>query len=776
MRLNTNDIEQLNSSKCQDILSIHKAVLHDRFEHIKDSSNLSIKSNNKEVRSIPSDVCTLSSSTVENLQNDITNIDYKENINEENVMQTTYSKDFPNKQPSTLIALRPRSTRHAFAAPTYRSISTPNSFRTATNLGILSTVDGPHQSTYSTDYIGCWTPQPDSPIRTATSSGTRANKPHPKKDFLTCRNEENQLLQLDQPSSPTPAVRESLTQRDKKLSPHRHSEADLIQSLVYNRPKFIQQLTGEQYAFLNEMRLKSTYQKDFNIVNQYRQQRNLDHDSIKSVHETHPLSITHLHFSKPSWKVKNKADFISTNEEFINGILRLTVPCTRYGSNKNHQRITRGINYYVTFSEICPDTYAHVLLDSTFLLMCPMKYIQQHRKFKMPIKSIINNSLTDDEDYHDGCLSSNLIMLRSRGENIQFITKLNLWGLKLKNVSMLKCMPNLKIINMSSNCLQSLESFTTCLNLCELYLRNNHIVNINEVGHLKYLNKLEKLWLNGNLCCDYFKNYDKNNTIQCNNASIRYRCTVIRNLQRLIHLDQEDITSEERELSEEYGVFLIAPPPQQTIGEQSQSEISDSTVTNTYQNNTEESTNIQSITDITLSSDVEMKRQEHHSHLSVTKNDSQANNANSFNEVISLNGVKEVTNNNNVNIKSLCIKRKCHNRSYLQDVTLKETNKIRQEYGLKPINKNKISSPAKRFQPVDRKNEKIVRNSIIRLLKTLNYDSLERIIQAAEKRLLRLTGLTNSLKLQSLLVNEDNDNEWTPNGTYDCSNYMNDNK
>ncbi|VDO86001.1 unnamed protein product [Schistosoma mattheei] len=89
------------------------------------------------------------------------------------------------------------------------------------------------------------------------------------------------------------------------------------------------------------------------------------------------------------------------------------------------------------------------------------------------------------------------------------------------------------------------------------------------------------------------------------------------------------------------------------------------------------------------------------------------------------------------------------------------------------------------MQSIDQKNEKIVRNSIIRLLKTLNYESLERIIQAAEKRILRLTG---SSKLHSLLVNdnvvvvveeeeeEENNNEWTLNGTYDCSNYMNGDK
>ncbi|XP_018644762.1 leucine rich repeat protein, putative, partial [Schistosoma mansoni] len=164
-----------------------------------------------------------------------------------------------------------------------------------------------------------------------------------------------------------------------------------------------------------------------------------------------------------------------------------------------------------------------------------------------------------------------------------------------------------------------------------------------------------------------------------------------------------------------------------------------------------------------------------------TKKESQINNVD--NDIIkdprSTNDIVQLINNN-IDSKSSFVKRKGRNRSYLQDVTLKETNKIRQEYGLKPINKNKISSPAKRLQSIDQKNEKIVRNSIIRLLKTLNYESLERIIQAAEKRILRLAGLTNSSKLQSLLVNgdvvEENDGEWTPNGTYDCSNYMNGDK
>ncbi|CAH8541509.1 unnamed protein product [Schistosoma turkestanicum] len=397
----------------------------------------------------------------------------------------------------------------------------------------------------------------------------------------------------------------------------------------------------------------------------------------------------------------------------------------------------------------------------------------------MPVKDIVSNSLTDEGQYQDGYLSPDLIMLRSRGENIQFITKLNLWGLKLKHVSALKCMPNLKIINLSSNCLRSLEPFSGCLNLCELYIRSNHIVNIDEVAHLKYLSMLEKLWLSGNPCCYFFKNSEGNVKVP-RDPSVVYRCSVIRNVRSLMHLDQEVITFEERELSEEFGILLTAPPPQLTTDEQCQSEISETTLTD--QNYIEESTNTHSVIDITLSSDVEMKKDGYRSVLPNRKNKgSELNNPNSekVKNPKSTNGNVELINNN-TDSRLPFVKRKCRNGSYSLDVTLKETNKIRQEYGLKPINKNKISTPAKRLQSTDQKNEKIVRNSIIRLLKTLNYDSLEKVIHAAEKRILRLAGLTNSLKLQSLLVNGDapdqNDNEWTPNGTYDCSNYMNGNK
>ncbi|VDQ17535.1 unnamed protein product [Trichobilharzia regenti] len=125
------------------------------------------------------------------------------------------------------------------------------------------------------------------------------------------------------------------------------------------------------------------------------------------------------------------------------------------------------------------------------------------------------DTVTEETKSDDSSLSCNLIMLRSRGENLQFITKLNL----------------------CANSLTTLEPFVNCFNLCELYVRNNQIVNIDEVAHLKYLHKLEKLWLSGNPCCHFFKSFEENDTTSID-SSIVYRCTVIRNLRCLIHLDQ----------------------------------------------------------------------------------------------------------------------------------------------------------------------------------------------------------------------------------------------
>ncbi|CAH8863361.1 unnamed protein product [Trichobilharzia szidati] len=377
-----NDNETLNSSKCQEelLLSIHKLPLYERQGHKDDNArNLStkLKRNNagKESLNTPSDTHRSTVTQRDKISTDRTtttttrtDLDCKEGFDpqcnltsdQDTIEQTTYTKDFGYKKAPTMIALRPRSTRHAFAAPTYTSISTPNTYRSNTCLEIIKSIDGPHQSVYSSDFIGCWTPQPMASIRTATSSGTRANKPHPRKDFLTYRNDESYLSSSDKLNSSNSTVCESPTSSDDKhFSPHRHTETDLIQTLVYNRSKIGQHLTIEQDAFLNRLRLQSTYQKDFRGLSypycqSYQKQKQAEGNSDVNILSPsnysqgklgtpiHPLSITHLHFNKPTWKYRNNTSMQENGEEFMNGVLRLTVPCTRYGSNVNRHRVAKG--------------------------------------------------------------------------------------------------------------------------------------------------------------------------------------------------------------------------------------------------------------------------------------------------------------------------------------------------------------------------------------------------------------------------------------------------
>ena len=75
------------------------------------------------------------------------------------------------------------------------------------------------------------------------------------------------------------------------------------------------------------------------------------------------------------------------------------------------------------------------------------------------------------------------------------------------------------------NNISSLESVQYCVNLTELYIRNNKISNLDEVFYLKNLKKLKILWL-------------ADNPAALNN---NYRLTVIRNLNNLQKLDNISI-------------------------------------------------------------------------------------------------------------------------------------------------------------------------------------------------------------------------------------------
>ena len=97
----------------------------------------------------------------------------------------------------------------------------------------------------------------------------------------------------------------------------------------------------------------------------------------------------------------------------------------------------------------------------------------------------------------------NILSKYSKYSNISEITKLNIWGEDIEDISIISKMPNLEILSLSSNKISSLYPLSHCLNLREIYLRNNNIYSFEELYHLKKLPKLKVLWLEGNpISCD----------------------------------------------------------------------------------------------------------------------------------------------------------------------------------------------------------------------------------------------------------------------------------
>ena len=108
--------------------------------------------------------------------------------------------------------------------------------------------------------------------------------------------------------------------------------------------------------------------------------------------------------------------------------------------------------------------------------------------------------------------------------DITEIKKLNIWGEDIQDISIISKMPNLEILSLSSNKISSLSPISTCLNMREIYLRNNNIYSFEELHHLKPLFNLKALWLEGNPICD----------------DIYYREKVLNTLPQVIYLDNKN--------------------------------------------------------------------------------------------------------------------------------------------------------------------------------------------------------------------------------------------
>lgn len=82
-------------------------------------------------------------------------------------------------------------------------------------------------------------------------------------------------------------------------------------------------------------------------------------------------------------------------------------------------------------------------------------------------------------------------------------------------------MPNLEVISLSINSIETLQYFSSCMGLQELYLRKNEIKDINEILYLSQLQFLKKLSLEDNPCTNVEN----------------YRLTVLKTLPNLEFLD-----------------------------------------------------------------------------------------------------------------------------------------------------------------------------------------------------------------------------------------------
>ena len=156
-----------------------------------------------------------------------------------------------------------------------------------------------------------------------------------------------------------------------------------------------------------------------------------------------------------------------------------------------------------------------------------------------------------------------LVLGKTRCRTLSEVTRLNLWGCGLNEVSLLREMPALRVVSLSLNAVRGLGEFSCLPQLEELYLRGNDVSDLAEVVHLQGLRRLHTLWLAENPCSEEKNavmgvsagvggerrdgsdgNYSGNSEEA--EESRWYRTFVLRMLPQLRKLDNMIITEEER--------------------------------------------------------------------------------------------------------------------------------------------------------------------------------------------------------------------------------------
>eukprot|EP01028_Stygiella_incarcerata_P000330 TRINITY_DN10373_c0_g1_i2.p3 TRINITY_DN10373_c0_g1~~TRINITY_DN10373_c0_g1_i2.p3 ORF type:complete len:214 (-),score=86.61 TRINITY_DN10373_c0_g1_i2:1306-1947(-) len=131
-------------------------------------------------------------------------------------------------------------------------------------------------------------------------------------------------------------------------------------------------------------------------------------------------------------------------------------------------------------------------------------------------------------------LTEELVIEKTQGESLQSVRILNLWGRELVDLSILRKMPMVEVLSLSMNQIKTLEFFSHCPRLRELFLRKNSIEDIRELRYLRRLDDLRVLWLQDNPCCEVDN----------------YRIIVISEVPQVEKLDNVPVTMEERKSAE----------------------------------------------------------------------------------------------------------------------------------------------------------------------------------------------------------------------------------
>ncbi|KAK7201272.1 Leucine Rich repeat [Novymonas esmeraldas] len=146
-----------------------------------------------------------------------------------------------------------------------------------------------------------------------------------------------------------------------------------------------------------------------------------------------------------------------------------------------------------------------------------------------------------------GVLTLNLVLQKSKIDDIRRIQRLNVCASQIQDIGVLRHAVNMEVLSMSLNEITDLGALASCGRLSEVYLRKNNIRDINQVLHLSRLHCLEVLNLADNPI-----SRDPN-----------YRRFVVAAIPSLERLDDRDVTDEEREgaLAVFPQLLSFAPPP-----------------------------------------------------------------------------------------------------------------------------------------------------------------------------------------------------------------------